>query len=309
MGGAKCGTGFGTKQWINLEPCGLICGMMTWLLLIFGIIYGMYCHMSTMLTDPGSVPRESIPLADDEAEQNFKAFCKRCAAFKPIRAHHCSICGRCIVKMDHHCPWVNNCVGIGNQKLFLLFLLSVNLVCIYALFLVIGKFLYCSSSNTNSLDILKEKNVDAAVIDANVMIVFLLVESVLFGLFTLCMMGDQTSVLATNQTQIDKLKGIRNEGVEGFNEVFGCDDDIKFKYEWLLPTRIQYPDTQIKERVLGYRLVSAEEAKMIEMNKKRRQGELVDASESSPARDSQASSENKTDSRRRGSRSTQGIPA
>mgnify|MGYP002655283933 CR=1 FL=1 len=34
----------------------------------------------------------------------FKKYCKRCKAYKPPRAHHCSMCRRCVVKMDHHCP-------------------------------------------------------------------------------------------------------------------------------------------------------------------------------------------------------------
>jgi len=44
--------------------------------------------------------------------------CLKCLKSKPDRWHHCSICNSCILLMDHHCPWLNNWVGINNYKYF-----------------------------------------------------------------------------------------------------------------------------------------------------------------------------------------------
>ncbi|WFD36456.1 protein S-acyltransferase [Malassezia cuniculi] len=41
---------------------------------------------------------------------------------KPERAHHCKTCKACILKYDHHCPWINQCVGLGNERYFILFM-------------------------------------------------------------------------------------------------------------------------------------------------------------------------------------------
>ncbi|XP_013910941.1 PREDICTED: palmitoyltransferase ZDHHC15 [Thamnophis sirtalis] len=58
-------------------------------------------------------------------------FCDRCQLIKPDRCHHCSVCAVCVLKMDHHCPWVNNCIGFSNYKFFLLFLAYSLLYCMF----------------------------------------------------------------------------------------------------------------------------------------------------------------------------------
>lgn len=60
-------------------------------------------------------------------DSNTLGYCKVCLLPKPPRTHHCSVCDRCVFKMDHHCPWINGCVGYQNHRHFALFLLYVTL--------------------------------------------------------------------------------------------------------------------------------------------------------------------------------------
>ena len=59
----------------------------------------------------------------------------------------------------------------------------------------------------------------------NIHIIFLLVESILFGMFTICMLADQLESVSTNMTQIDRLKGApaRSSSV-----------DIAYRIPWII---------------------------------------------------------------------------
>ena len=64
--------------------------------------------------------------------------CGKCSSVKPPRTHHCAICKACVRRMDHHCPWIANCVGEDNLKDFLRFTgfasLSLSVLSLFILF-------------------------------------------------------------------------------------------------------------------------------------------------------------------------------
>ena len=49
--------------------------------------------------------------------------CSICNDIKPARTHHCSVTERCVFQMSGYCVFINNCVGLENQRFFLLFIL------------------------------------------------------------------------------------------------------------------------------------------------------------------------------------------
>ncbi|KAK2640641.1 hypothetical protein Ddye_028436, partial [Dipteronia dyeriana] len=51
----------------------------------------------------------------------------------PARSKHYSICDRCVSRFDHHCGWMNNCIGEKNTRYFMVFLLWHFFLCLYGI--------------------------------------------------------------------------------------------------------------------------------------------------------------------------------
>lgn len=49
--------------------------------------------------------------------------CPTCMIAKPLRAKHCQSCNHCVARFDHHCHWLDNCIGVYTFKWFGLFLI------------------------------------------------------------------------------------------------------------------------------------------------------------------------------------------
>lgn len=154
-------------------------------------------------------------------------YCDKCRAIKPDRAHHCAVCAKCILKMDHHCPWINNCVSFTNYKCFVLFLIySFS----YSLFITLSCLPYFIIYWKNGL--LKPEKFQT---------LFLFIVSLMFTISLISLLIYHCYLLALNRTTLESYRApIFEFGSDkhaydigyckNLEEVFG--DDLKL---WLLP--------------------------------------------------------------------------
>jgi len=215
----------------------------------FFTFLAVVAHFRTMCTDPGAVPRgtatkEAIEqLGLTEGQVLYK--CHKCCSIKPERAHHCSVCNRCIRKMDHHCPWVNNCVGENNQKFFVLFTMYIAILSCHSLLMAVLHFLKCIDSDWK-----KCPSIWGQFFSSNhpsgpssspptpwtiILLVCLVFEALLFAIFTLIMFGVQIQAIWNDETGIEHLKketvSSRRRSWKSFRRVFGKG----FSLSWFSP--------------------------------------------------------------------------
>ncbi|XP_035130030.3 palmitoyltransferase ZDHHC23 isoform X3 [Callithrix jacchus] len=82
-------------------------------------------------------PKGSSRLLAGSPTKVKEDWCAKCQLVRPARAWHCRICGICVRRMDHHCVWINSCVGESNHQAFILALLIFLLTSVYGITLTL----------------------------------------------------------------------------------------------------------------------------------------------------------------------------
>ena len=273
----------GKPLWLHIDGIGIVCAAIVYMMLLFSQTVVIWCvlaplaplwgsaiwfhiilynfifaeavtsHISCMITDPGCVPYNARALDGASSEQRL---CKKCNSFKPRHAHHCSICGRCIIFFDHFCPWVNNAIGIMNQKMFIQFIISVLLLCMFACVLIFTKFSICEGRVASKVQCLPISN------NSSFLVFCVLFIALIFGLFTLCMAIDQLSNFQHTETKVERLRMKVADKIDDeptpyntFQRVFGnvySSNSFSFYIHFLLPMPPKYRPETI-ESIFGYR--------------------------------------------------------
>ncbi|PLW44007.1 hypothetical protein PCANC_08588 [Puccinia coronata f. sp. avenae] len=128
---------------------------------LFFILFSLICvynFVRSITLDPGHIPLPRSPLDRktvieglvERSQFDGMNFCISCENRKPLRSKHCKICQRCIGKFDHHCPWIWNCVGVGNHRQFLVFVGT--LIIGISLFDILAFIYFTSAPEITKLD-------------------------------------------------------------------------------------------------------------------------------------------------------------
>uniref|UniRef100_A0A8C4QZX5 Palmitoyltransferase n=1 Tax=Eptatretus burgeri TaxID=7764 RepID=A0A8C4QZX5_EPTBU len=134
---------------------------------VFLVIFSLALFFAVSLKDPGFVQVDEEYSSKEEEElicdgdssatttssktvthSLRRRRCGHCEILQPLRARHCMECGHCVRRFDHHCPWLDTCVGEGNHALFVFFLTFQLVTATWALALAWSGFVPSSPSHS-----------------------------------------------------------------------------------------------------------------------------------------------------------------
>ena len=128
--------------WISSYEVLRVEGTYEWLLNASYSLFGLSLLLCIVvaLSNPGYIEKDPNMNFTKLLEYlEASSLCPDCEVIRTPRCRHCTLCHRCVDRFDHHCPWVNNCVGKGNYAYFYLFVTAQSLY----LFSVILVSVFC----------------------------------------------------------------------------------------------------------------------------------------------------------------------
>lgn len=95
----------------------------------FAILYisHIVSHIAALLTDPSERELRKLKVNNvPEFDRSIHAHviengrCHLCNIYTSSKhTKHCSLCNKCVDRFDHHCKWLNNCIGQRNYAAFI----------------------------------------------------------------------------------------------------------------------------------------------------------------------------------------------
>jgi palmitoyltransferase len=85
----------------------------------------------TVCTDPGFMKSsEAVPFLELVKKFEPDYLCPSCEILCTEDSRHCIVCNRCVERLDHHCTWINVCIGLKNHAYFFAW------ACLFACYLI-----------------------------------------------------------------------------------------------------------------------------------------------------------------------------
>lgn len=200
--------------------------------IIFALIF-LHCMLAMVhacFSDPGIIPHnldrnpplkpDADPLSLGPPQERWVAvpspmakmgafevpckFCKTCCVWRPPRCYHCGICNTCVDTLDHHCVWLNNCIGRRNYVHFLTFLSS--LICLS---------LYMSAASIGQLAAIPGVSFGTA-INQNRVSFALFIYGILGFCYPAALLGYHVFLMARGETTREYLNNRKRPAAERF---------------------------------------------------------------------------------------------
>ena len=89
-------------------------------------------------SDPSKVTSKAALLQRNQralGTPSIQIKCKHCNLHQQMGTKHCLVCNKCIIGFDHHCVWLDLCIGKYNYKKFISFVLALIVVNGFAAFM------------------------------------------------------------------------------------------------------------------------------------------------------------------------------